>query len=194
MTASSRIPRWRAAGAAIALAALAGGAHAETFTFDFENLYSVDDKGADGNARLSFELGAGAFITGFGWDIDVTAFDPSFLSELTLDFTNTLGVGAAFSPAPEAYASGSWAGAGSVDLVNTGVSFHLQPDGMLHLEFHEFYDDEAGVPDGLWRSGSLSFDYVAAPIPEPATYALWASGLLAVAAWRGRRRRPGTAA
>lgn len=194
MTASSRTPRRRAAGAAIALALLAGAAHADTFTFDFENLYSVDEKGADGNVRLSFELGAGAFITGFSWDVDVTAFAPSFLSELTLDFTNTLGVGAEFSPAPEDYASGSWAGAGSVDLVNSGVSFYLQPDGMLHLEFHEFYDDEAGAPDGLWRSGSLGFDYVAAPIPEPATYALWAAGLWAVAGWRGRRRRPRTAA
>lgn len=54
-----------------------------------------------------------------------------------------------------------------------------------------FYMSVAGTPvgTGLQNKGSYSFEIVAAPVPEPATYALTLSGLVLVAwvAARGRR-------
>jgi PEP-CTERM motif len=185
--------RWRslAAGLALGLALgpFASTASAASFTFSFDNLYSVDELGADGNVRLTHDLGAGAYITAFQWDVVVSAFDPSFLSELTLDFTASSGVGVSFSPAGEAYESGELASSGSVNLVNAGQAFTLGNDGLLHLEFHEFYDDDTGLPDGAWNTGTLTFQYVSA-VPEPGTLALWAGGVLGLAAVRRRRLAP----
>lgn len=189
--------RWRSLAAGLALGlglgVMAGAASAANFTFSFDNLYSVDELGADGNVRLTHDLGAGAYITGFQWDVVVSAFDPSFVSELTLDFTASSGVGVSFSPAGEAYESGALTSSGSVNLVNAGQAFTLGHDGLLHLEFHEFYDDDTGLPDGVWNSGTLSFHYVSA-VPEPGTLALWAGGVLGLAAVRRRRSAPGLAA
>jgi hypothetical protein len=185
--------RWRALAAGLSLGLslglLTSAASAASFSFSFDNLYSEDALGADGNVRLTHDLGAGSYITGFQWDVVVSAFDPSFLSELTLDFTSSSGVGVSFSPAGETYASGGLASAGSVNLVNAGQAFTLGNDGLLHLEFHEFYDDATGLPDGVWNTGTLSFQYVSA-VPEPGTLALWAGGLLGLAAVRRRRPAP----
>lgn len=177
-----------ALGLAAALAAAPLTAvHAASFVVDFSNIDSVDERGAADNVTLGFTLGAGAFVTGFSWDVEVTAHAPSWLSELTLDFGNSSGEGVVFSPAGDVDAPGSFSSAGHLDLLNSGLAFRLRPDGRLLLEFHDWYDDAPGLADGRWNTGTLRFDYVAA-VPEPASYAMFALGLLAVGAARLRRR------
>jgi hypothetical protein len=173
---------------ALAAAAAFAPAHAAMFTFDVAGIDSHDVRDASGNATFSRFVGAGAYITGFSWNVNVTAFDPSWLTELTVDFTNTLGEGGEFSPTPDAYESGTQSFSGSIDLVNSGLGFRLGGDGQLHLQFHDSYDDLIGAADGRWNSGTLTFEYTAA-VPEPSTYAMLALGLLAVAGMRLRGRR-----
>jgi hypothetical protein len=160
-------------------------AHAATFDVDFNNIYSFGEKGNEGNTTLSFDLGPLSHITGFSWNVNVTAFDPSWLSELTVELTNSSGEGFSLRPVDDVDASGTQSASGSVDLLNSGLAFYTRADGRLQMEFFEFYNDFADAVDGRWNSGRFSIIYT--PIPEPATMALFGAGLLAVLS-RGRRR------
>lgn len=177
-----------------ALGALALGlaaalpAAAATFSFDFANVASQDEKGSDDNTRFEFNLGADSFITGVRWTVDVEAYAPSWLSELTLDITGKSGEGIALSPALAFEEPGRRTISGSFDLLNQGLAFRLGSDGKMKLEFYDDFNDLPGA-DGLWHSGRLSFDYVAAPVPEPATWATLAAGLGAIGLTAARRRR-----
>lgn len=176
--------------AAVLSLAAAGfsAAHAASFELNFNNIYSFGEKGDEGNTTLSFDLGPNSHITGFSWDVDVTAFEPSWLSELTLEFTNSSGEGFEFRPIDSTDASGTQTSSGSFDLLNSGLAFYTKGNGQLNLEFFEFYSDFEGAADGRWNSGQLSIIY--APIPEPATLAMFGAGLLTMLSL-GRRRRSG---
>ena len=176
--------------AGAAMAALSGGARAAdaTFTIEFRNLYSTGLQGDADNTSLSYRLPSQAFITGLAWTVDVQAFDPSWLQELTLGLTASNGEGVQFSPATDVATAGSWQGQGRVNLVDSGLGFRLGNDGRLNLELYDAVDDLAGLPDGRWRSATLQVAYTAA-VPEPASAALLLAGLLTVAANRRRHRR-----
>lgn len=163
-------------------------AQAASFDLNFDNIYSYNEKGDADNTTLTFDIGPRSFITGFSWSVDVTAFDPSWLSELTVEFTNSAGEGFEFSPI-SVDASGTQSSSGSFDLLNQGLAFYTRNDGKLNLEFFEFYADFDAAPDGKWNTGQFSIIY--APIPEPATLAMFGAGLLTVLSL-GRRRRPGS--
>lgn len=174
--------------AVLAAAALGfGPTQAASFDLSFTNIYSVDDKGDADNVTLVVDLGPMSYVTGFSWDVDVTAYSPSWLSELWLGFTNSAGEGVEFSPVSWTNAAGTDSSSGSFDLQNLGLAFYTKADGKLNLEFFESFDDTPDMPDGRWNSGSLSFIY--APIPEPATMALFGAGLFAVLGI-SRRRLP----
>lgn len=83
---------------------------------------------------------------------------------------------AAFVQAPFAFTGGFLTSAGSVSLDGSGVaSIWLQPDAL-----------------GLgWTPAEVRYDFGSDPVvtPEPATLALFASGLLVVASMRRPRRR-----
>ena len=125
-------------------------------------------------------------MTGFTYAVDVTAFDPSWLSELTLGLGNSSGTGVDFSPSSSA-TSGNASFSGSLDLVNTGNAFTLGSDGLLQLQFFESFDDLTGA-DGRWNSASFAFEFTPA-VPEPETLLLLTGGLAALAAAVRRRRR-----
>jgi len=172
--------------AVLSLAAVGfSAAHAATFDLNFNNLYSFGDEGDEGNTTLSFHIGQYSHVTGFTWNVEVTAFDPSWLSELTVSVSNSAGEGFSLAPV-NVDASGTQSASGSVDLLNSGLSFYTGKNGLLNFEFYEFYTDFADMPDGKWNAGQFSVIY--APIPEPATMALFGAGLLTVLSL-GRRRR-----
>lgn len=149
---------------------------------------SVGAQGAAGNTVLTYNVGANASVTGIGWDVNVSAFSPSWLSELVVGFGSsttgevnlTVGIG------DDMAGSAGYTSGGIVDLVGLGLSFNVNADGVLRLEFFEGFDDATVSPDGRWNSGLLTIQVAA--IPEPATYGLMALGLFAVGAAARRRQ------
>lgn len=180
----------------LALGAIALGlaaalpASAASFTFSFDNIHSVDVEGSEDNTKLSFNLGADSFITGMRYEADVEAFAGSWLSELALRVSGRSDEGFDLSPVSDVDESGRRMVSDTLDLLNQGLSFRLGGDGQLRLQFYDHFKDLDG-PDGIWHSGRLTFDYVAAPVPEPATWASLMAGLGAVGLMAARRQRRG---
>ena len=145
------------------------------------------DSGDPSNTIQTFNIGAGAHVTGVSYDVNITAFDPSYLSEATLAFTgsDTTGAGVFLAPGFDTPAPGteSFSSGGDVDLVSLGLDFTVGDDGILRLEYFEGFDDGSVNPDSLWNSGTVTFTYdgdVVTPptgaVPEPATWAMMIGG------------------
>lgn len=153
---------------------------------------SYGEQGDSGNTVLTFNVGANVTITSVSYNVNVTAFSPSYLSELVLGFTNTAGDGVYFTPSGTED-PGTETVTGSGDLVALGLSFAVGADGLLVLEFFEDFDDFDGA-DGIWNFGTVTFttDAVDVPptgdVPEPASGLLMGAGL-ALIGYTARRRR-----
>lgn len=158
-----------------------------TVDIDVSGIFSYDEEGEAINIVTAEMLAPNAHVTGIGWDVQVEAFSPSWLSELTVSFGGTSlawvyltpGVGDD-DPGPASYSSG-----GIVDLVGLGLDFNVDGDGMLVSEWFEGYDDLPGSADGQWISGTITVQYA---VPEPETYGMMALGL-GVVGFVARRRR-----
>ena len=51
--------------------------------------------------------------------------------------------------------------------------------------------NDHGGPSNAWQINGYVVEFSAAPVPEPASYALMLAGLATVGAWASRRRTPG---
>lgn len=173
-------------------AALASGSYSTLLATESVNVAGISsfgELGDAGNTVINLNVGANAEINGIGWDVIVSAFDPSWLSELTVSFESSdqaagvfLNVSADDLPGLNAaYSSG-----GVVDLIGLGLNFAVGADGILRIEFFEGFDDASVSPDGLWNSGTLTIQ--TSVVPEPGTYGLMALGLLGVVGAARRRR------
>lgn len=191
-----------------AVAALIGvGAHAATFerassvgftaplaaspvtasdlVIDLTGITTDALEGDAANTVMYFDLGAGTLIDGISYMTTMTAYSPSYLSEMAVTFTNSSGDGVILTPGFEDTAPGTASYADSAMLSDYDLAFNLGADGMLKVEFHETFNDSSVNPDGLFVSGNLTFMN---PVPEPGTYGLMAMGLLAVGGIVRRRR------
>ncbi|QBE61662.1 PEP-CTERM sorting domain-containing protein [Pseudoduganella lutea] len=147
-----------------------------------------DERGAATNVILDFYVGAGASITSFAWNVNVTSYPGSYLSEMQLTFTDSLGYGVTFTPGSGDDFDGTMDYAGFQDLGELGQVFAVGADGILRLEFHDGFKDLAfDEPEGVWNSGTLTFGI--APVPEAPMVAMMLGGLLLLPGALKRRRR-----
>ena len=168
-----------------------------TFTVTLnQDVESFDAQGSSFNSVISVDInalagapaGSPVSIQKLGISADLEAFSPSWLSEMEIWFLDsTLSTATAIIGTPAGGIDTPGAGLFDLpltDLTDSGLFDIPLGDGVLSLEFAEFFDDAAGVADGVWRAGS-SFTIEATVIPAPAPAALLALGGLAAT----RRRR-----
>ncbi|ALT76488.1 PEP-CTERM sorting domain-containing protein [Paucibacter sp. KCTC 42545] len=155
---------------------------------DVSDIDSKDALGSPFNTVLNVQVGANALINSLSWDLQLQAFDPSWLSHIKLSLGPSSGAGlVAFTPGINDEHSGSAHYSGSANLVDYGLAFQVGEDGLLRLEFFEGVDNGVEPTDGKWLSGTLSLGV--SPVPEPSSYGLMALGLMALLSARGIARR-----
>lgn len=164
-------------------------AFATPFTFDIAGARSVGEFGNGGNDVVEINVGANATITSVSYNVNLTAFPPSFFSEMFLAFTNSSATrGANLQPGIGVNEAGTQTFTGVEDLIADDFSFSVDTDGILRLEFYESFDDESVSPDGVWNFGTITFNTDASEVPEPATGMLIGAGLALMACTTRRRR------
>ena len=172
---------------ALALAAIGFAAPANAATYlldvDVSGVLSNDEQGSPINTILEIALPTDAVITGIAFDVTLFADSPSWLSEMVVAFLDspvglqlTPGVGETFS------GTGTYSSGGIIDLASIDPTFPFAvTDGFLTLEFYESFDDFFLDFDGVWESGTLTFQYESdmvpgGLVPEPATWAMMIGG------------------
>lgn len=111
------------------------------------------------NTVLVEAIGAGAIMTGVGWDVTISTVGASWLSEAVTYFDGedldgmglflTPGVGDGM-PGSATYSSG-----GILDLTDNGIpNIPVGADQSLYLQFFESFDDVSDAVDATWDATS----------------------------------------
>lgn len=181
--------RHLAAAASLAVAGLLGSTSAQAglVAVDVSGVQSINLQGEAGNTVWYVDIGAHAVLTSLAWTLTLEAFPPSSLADMQVSFGSSSGLDV-IDFAPDAFDgySGSGSYAGWLDLTGWGVG--AGADGLLRLEFSEAYKDlAAGVAEGRWVTGTLSFGVAAVPEPASAALAVLGLGLMGLQARRRAR-------
>jgi hypothetical protein len=168
-------------------------AEAATLVVNVAGAQSYSAFGDIRNTVQTFNIGALSRITAIAFDVTITAFDPSWLSEAALAFTgsDTDDDGVFFTPGSDDATPGTASYAGSTTLTGQGLDFAVGTDGILRLEYFDSFDDASVSPDAQWIGGTLTFTYdeVTAAVPEPATWMMMFAGFAMVGGAARYRRR-----
>lgn len=171
---------------------------AAPLTVNVAGVQSIGEFGEAGNTVLTYNVGANSTITNVTYSFNLTAFNPSYLSEIGLAFTDSdVTQGVLLNPGFGVAAPGTGTYSDTIDLVLEDLVFSVGADGILRLEFYEDFDDGGVNPDGIWNSGTITFEIdgyeppvdpgTPGQVPEPATALLMAAGLGMLG--YGRRRK-----
>lgn len=164
--------------------------------FNVTGIASHDGPGAAGNtvvdldlaAALGYASGTSITLTSVGWDVTLTAFGASWISEITVGFGDSLGNGFInLRPGAGTDAPGTslpFASGGQVQFDSIPLPDIILADGVLRMSFFEGFDDVLGVDDGLWESGFLNLGTFEPAVPAPG-----AAAVLGLAGLAGLRRR-----
>lgn len=170
------------------------GSTLTTAVFDVTGIQSFDVLAAPGNTVIEFDLiaalgaaqGATFEMTSIGWDVTITTFGSSVLSDASIYFDDNIapdmaglflrpGIGVN-TPGSQAFSS-----VGLVDLSDNSIENILLPNGVLRIEFFEQFSDIIGGADAVW-SGTITIGTNYPPAPGTAA-------LLLLAGAAGSRRR-----
>lgn len=187
-----------AAGFALAAALWAGGAQAATvtttYTFDVSGILSYEFQGDVLNEWYSINVAPNGRLTAVGWEVSLYADPPSWLSEMTVGIYG-LEDGLTLRPGAGVNSAGAmdFSSGGLIDLIGLGLDFEVDAGGVLWLEFYEVnWNDWPGDWDGIWESGTITFQVTAeSTVPEPASFGLAGLALLGLGLANNRRRRRG---
>jgi hypothetical protein len=184
---TSRSPVPAIAAGLLALASTA--ARSDTATIDVAGAISYGLAGTAGNTLNSIILAPNAHVTAVGWNVSLTAYSGSWLTDMKvslLESTGALGVNLTPGYADNFAGTASYSSFGAVDLVGIANDFYVGSDGVLKVQFFEDFNDLAAA-DGVWNSGSITVVYAPAAVPEPASWLTLGAGLWGCAAWSRRR-------
>jgi hypothetical protein len=157
-----------------------------TLVLDISGEDSWDALNDASNTILNIPLGAGASMTGIGWDVNLTTVGGSWLSEARFYFDGSdqdlmglflaPGVGDNFSGS-DSYSSG-----GVLDLTDNAIpDIPILGDGNLIIQLYESFDDAGNAIDANWTAGSeLTIVYEGGGPPPVPTTNEW--GLIALGA------------
>lgn len=166
--------------------------HAAQMTVDINGIDSYGSFRSPDNAVLNYNIGANSYITGVTYSVNITAYSPSWLSEMGFAFTNSkVTDGVLLTPAFIYDDPGTGTFSSALNLVLQNLDFYVGADGILRLEFYEEFNDSSVSPDGRWNFGSITFEYtpeVVNAVPEPATALLLGGGAMLMG-FISRRRR-----
>lgn len=127
--------------------------------------YSYDEEDHLGNDYLSIDIGADRWVVQIDWaDVMGIYADAAYTwgSEMYISMGSTSSPAVYFNPfyltsstCPD---TGCGPESGSVDLVDAGLAFQVDADGLLQIQFFESYDDISDTLDAVFTAGTVTFD------------------------------------